>query len=126
MRDNKKIVQRFSTQFHNEIDCEDKEETIRNIITLINKCGLKELLGETVQEDQKPTVSNKKQSGKKSLNNSPNSSNSTRSTKKINGYNLFIKEKLLGSKESLADAAGMWRDLSDSEKMEYRERARNY
>jgi hypothetical protein len=129
--------QRFKQLFKQEIECDDQDSTVETIITLMDKCGLQELLDRVPIENPSAGGKGEKSSKantckiptKKGKEDSPNSTDSSQSGKKINGYHLFIKEVMAAAKSqnnamSLGEAAKEWRELSKSDKEDYKERAK--
>ena len=140
------FIQRFSEQFHKEIDCADNEATLQIIITLMNKCGLRELL-------DPPTITTS------ILSRTPNSSPHTHvsspgmrsgigagagagasagavdgldvpSTKRSNGYHIWQRERRQrwiaeGKLDPAPNYGSEWRLLPNSTREDYKAYAKN-
>ena len=133
------FIQRFSEQFHKEIDCADNEATLQIIITLMNKCGLRELL-------DPPTAI-----ATSILSRTPNSSPHTHvsspgmrsgigasavdgldvpSTKRSNGYHIWQRERRQrwiaeGKLDPAPNYGSEWRLLPSSTREDYKAYAKN-
>ena len=127
------FIQRFGELFRQEIECNDQEATIQVIVTLMNKCGIKELLDKVpIEEPRNNKIELPPKPAKKRnpvVHESPNSADSSLSNKKINGYNLFVRETMTESKrqkhkKTMTDVAQEWKALPKSEQNEYKDRAR--
>lgn len=145
------FIQRFTEQFHKEIDCPDNEATLQTLITLMNKCGLRELL------DQSTVTVNSTMVHRSSPHQSPHNLTSmiqcntpatimqfqggqTSSTlidtctnnstgKRSNGFILWQRERKMhwineGRQGSSPNYHGEWKMVPESVKEEYRAQAR--
>jgi len=104
------FIQRFTQYFQQEIKCEDSDLTLQTIITLMNKCGLKDFLDHTGPPKNlrlgQPTGAGRphvnvvqNDSPQSNFSASPNEMRSCMSqpteTKRKNwsGYHLFMRER---------------------------------
>ena len=133
----KGFIQRVSELFRQEVECEDSEQTLNNIINILNKCGLKEVFHSipvapsagSVENEKKKNNSRKIEPKVEDKQNTPNS-NSSNGTNCKTGYNLFIKEASSSAKQEgtivgFKELAAEWKILSQSEKNEYNRRAKS-
>ena len=135
------FIQRFSEQFHKEIDCTDNEATLQIIITLMNKCGLRELLDPPTATTIATSI----------LSRTPNSSPHTHisspgirsgtgasavdgldvpSTKRSNGYHIWQRERRQrwiaeGKLDPAPNYGSEWRLLPNSTREDYKAYAKN-
>lgn len=129
------FIQRFTQYFQQEIKCEDSEMTLQTIITLMNKCGLKEALDPSsvsAMVVHKPKTEQSPPSAT-SVASNPSPVEITKGPtsikKSINGYQIFMREKKaeyeqngkIGPKPHFNDE---WKSLTLVEQAIYKERAR--
>ncbi len=50
------FIQRFKLLFNQEVDCEYSESTVNNILAMLEKCGLSELLNEKKNHNPSPPL----------------------------------------------------------------------
>lgn len=140
MSNYKNYIQRFSEQFRQEIESDDNQEhTLQNIISLMNKCGLKELLDPPLIQQTKTTNTNTAQVSRPITRAriikktdlpgieivdkvTPNSTSSASRVK--TGYNLFVSEMMKEGYTNMTYIGSEWKSLSVDDKIEYNERAK--
>jgi len=137
------FVQRFTQYFQQEIKCEDSETTLQTIITLMDKCGLKDLL-DSPKVSINPRHVNTNAHQHYHQNSPGNSSGHSLATdiptdmrscvsqgetkkKSMTNYFLFLKEKkeeweMAGKPDPKPDFRKIWKSLRPTEQALYKER----
>lgn len=110
------LINRFMQIFKQEISCENSDLVIQNIVALLDKAGLKEMLNPTnpvVVKHDNDSIST-------------NTSNSDERIKKLSNLNLFRQEYRQANPTQRDNAVilGIWRDMPESEKEQYSQRAK--
>ncbi len=139
------FIQRFKILFNQEVECEHSESTVNNILAMLEKCGLSELLDENKNQNPPPppqrsrtaTAPDRLKRGRPSAAaaaaDSPNTRRSDlqssgeegKPKKALSGYNLFMRETIRNDRTmDFKSCAEEWRQLTRDEKADYNLRAK--
>lgn len=104
-----KFITRFTNQFNAEFECDPS--VINNIINVLQKCNLDELLNNVATK--------------------PTKTKDAKKAKKLTGYTYYLKlrcEELKEAKQkcSISTIAEEWHELNEDDRKEYKDLALEY